>query len=94
MACLKLGAMEPLPWSEVNTALVLLALAFERKPGEIWMLNSLSLYFISLFSILDFNFKNIVRSCVSLKTLNNENEKNKWGKDQAGFGVYVSCPDS
>lgn len=37
---------------EVNTALVLISSAFERKPGEIWMLNSLSLYFISLFSIL------------------------------------------
>ena len=37
---------------EVNTALVLISSAFERKPGEIWMLNSLSLNFISLFSIL------------------------------------------
>lgn len=39
---------------EVNTALVLVSSAFERKPGEIWVFNSLNLFFISLFSILRF----------------------------------------
>ena len=38
---------------EVNTALILISSAFERKPGEnLGMFHTLKLYFISLLSVV------------------------------------------